>query len=150
MSVKELNRIDEVICPCDKQEEIIASEIGENLKCPKCNAHLKQRAYLPFLEYLMENGFVQNLDFFDLDLYSQDKESLYSSDEELDLDKYEVRKDSLNIYEDDASMVVIARLQLKPKHLLMNQQFPATGLNLLQKTKNLNKISFNSLIKILN
>ena len=50
----------------------------------------------------MENGFVQNLDFFDLDLYSQDKESLYSSDEELDLDKYEVRKDSLNIYEDDA------------------------------------------------
>jgi hypothetical protein len=50
----------------------------------------------------MENGFVQNLDFFDLDLYSQDKESLYSTDEELDLDKYEVRKDSLNIYEDDA------------------------------------------------
>ena len=37
MSVKELNKIDEVICPCEKQEEIIASEIGENLKCPKCN-----------------------------------------------------------------------------------------------------------------
>ena len=35
MSVKELNKIDEVICPCEKQEEIIASEIGENLKCPK-------------------------------------------------------------------------------------------------------------------
>ena len=50
----------------------------------------------------MENGFVQNLDFFDLDLYSQDKESLYSSDEDYELDKYEVRKDSLNIYEDDA------------------------------------------------
>ena len=50
----------------------------------------------------MENGYVQNLDFFDLDLYSQDKESLYSMDEELELDKYEVRKDSLNIYEDDA------------------------------------------------
>ena len=50
MSVKELNKIDEVICPCEKQEEIIASEIGENLKCPKCNANLKQRAYLPFLE----------------------------------------------------------------------------------------------------
>ena len=102
MSVKEISKVDEVICHCDKQEEIIASEIGENLKCPKCNAHLKQRAYLPFLEYLMENGYVQNLDFFDLDLYSQDKESLYSMDEELELDKYEVRKDSLNIYEDDA------------------------------------------------
>ena len=50
----------------------------------------------------MENGYVQNLDFFDLDLYSQDKESLYSTDEDLDLDKYEVRKDSLNIYVDDS------------------------------------------------
>ena len=48
----------------------------------------------------MENGHVENLDFFDLDLYNQDKESLDSQDEELDLDKYEVRKDSLNIYEE--------------------------------------------------
>ena len=55
-----------------------------------------------YRDYLMENGYVQNLDFFDLDLYSQDKESLYSMDEELELDKYEVRKDSLNIYEDDS------------------------------------------------
>ena len=49
MSIEEISKVDEVICPCDKQEEIIASEIGESLKCPKCNAHLKQRAYLPFL-----------------------------------------------------------------------------------------------------
>ncbi|MED5451093.1 MAG: hypothetical protein VYB75_00735, partial [Candidatus Neomarinimicrobiota bacterium] len=71
------------------------------LKCPLCKTNLKQRAFLPFLEYLMENGHVENLDFFDLDLYNQDKESLDSQDEELDLDKYEVKKDSLNIYEDD-------------------------------------------------
>ncbi|RPG99665.1 MAG: hypothetical protein CBC78_001440 [Candidatus Pelagibacter sp. TMED118] len=102
MSKPEYNVIDELICPCEKQEEIIASEIGENLKCPKCKINLKQRAYLPFLEYLMENGYVQNLDFFDLDLYSEEKDSLYSQDEEQELDKYEVRKDSLNIYEDDA------------------------------------------------
>ena len=102
MSKPEYNVIDELICPCEKQEEIIASEIGENLKCPKCKINLKQRAYLPFLEYLMENGYVENLDFFDLDLYSEEKDSLYSQDEEQELDKYEVRKDSLNIYEDDA------------------------------------------------
>ena len=77
MSTEEISKVDEVICPCDKQEEIIASEIGESLKCPKCNAHLKQRAYLPFLEYLMENGYVQNLDFFDLDLYSRSKKSRF-------------------------------------------------------------------------
>tara|TARA_B110001454_G_scaffold61896_1_gene60313 strand:- start:255 stop:659 length:405 start_codon:yes stop_codon:yes gene_type:complete len=97
----DLNNVDEVISPCC-DEEIKTSDIGVKLKCPLCKANLKQRVYLPFLEYLMENGHVENLDFFDLDLYSQDKETLNSEDEELDLDKYEVKKDSLNIYEDDS------------------------------------------------
>ena len=109
MSKPEYNLVDELICPCEKQEEIIASEIGENLKCPKCKINLKQRAYLPFLEYLMENGYVENLDFFDLDLYSEEKDSLYSEDEELDLDKYETKKDSLNIYEDDSKFTSTAK-----------------------------------------
>ena len=95
-----LGQIDEILSPCC-DEEIRVSAIGSKLKCPLCKTNLKQRAFLPFLEYLMENGHVENLDFFDLDLYNQDKESLDSQDEELDLDKYEVKKDSLNIYEDD-------------------------------------------------
>jgi hypothetical protein len=101
MDSVDLNNVDEVISPCC-DEEIKTSDIGTKLKCPLCKANLKQRIYLPFLEYLMENGHVENLDFFDLDLYSQDKEALDSEDEELDLDKYEVKKDSLNIYEDDS------------------------------------------------
>tara|TARA_B110000263_G_scaffold74437_1_gene64977 strand:- start:254 stop:655 length:402 start_codon:yes stop_codon:yes gene_type:complete len=101
MNSIDLNNVDEVISPCC-DEEIRTSDIGPKLKCPLCKANLKQRIYLPFLEYLMENGHVENLDFFDLDLYSQDKEALNSEDEELDLDKYEVKKDSLNIYEDDS------------------------------------------------
>ena len=95
-----LGQIDEILSPCC-DEEIKVSAIGDKLKCPLCKTNLKQRSFLPFLEYLMENGHVENLDFFDLDLYNQDKESLDSQDEELDLDKYEVKKDSLNIYEDD-------------------------------------------------
>ena len=95
-----LGEIGEILSPCC-DEEIQVSAIGDKLKCPLCKTNLKQRAFLPFLEYLMENGHVENLDFFDLDLYNQDKESLDSQDEELDLDKYEVKKDSLNIYEDD-------------------------------------------------
>jgi len=95
-----LGEIGEILSPCC-DEEIQVSDIVDKLKCPLCKTNLKQRAFLPFLEYLMENGHVENLDFFDLDLYSQDKESLDSQDEELDLDKYEVNKDSLNIYEDD-------------------------------------------------
>ena len=104
----DLNQEDEVISPCC-DEEIKTSEIGASLKCPLCKANLKQRIYLPFLEYLMENGHVENLDFFDLDLYSQDKESLDSEDEELDLDKYETKKDSLNIYEDDSKFTSTAK-----------------------------------------
>jgi len=92
---------DEVITPCC-DEEISTSEITAKLRCPRCKTVLKKRKFLPFLEYLMENGHVENLDFFDFDLYSQDKESLDSDDEEIDLDKYEVKKDSLNIYEDDS------------------------------------------------
>lgn len=103
-----LNQVDEVISPCC-DEEIKTSQIGASLKCPLCKANLKQRIYLPFLEYLMENGHVENLDFFDLDLYSQDKESLDSEDEELDLDKYETKKDSLNIYEDDSKFTSTAK-----------------------------------------
>ena len=95
-----LGQVDEILSPCC-DEEIRVAAIGDKLKCPLCKTNLKQRAFLPFLEYLMENGHVENLDFFDLDLYNQDKESLDSQDEELDLDKYEVKKDSLNIYEDD-------------------------------------------------
>ena len=95
-----LGEVGDILSPCC-DEEIQVSDIVDKLKCPLCKTNLKQRAFLPFLEYLMENGHVENLDFFDLDLYSQDKESLDSQDEELDLDKYEVNKDSLNIYEDD-------------------------------------------------
>ena len=87
----DLNQVDEVISPCC-DEEIKTSEIGPSLKCPLCKANLKQRIYLPFLEYLMENGHVENLDFFDLDLYSQDKESLDSEDEELELDNSKFTK----------------------------------------------------------
>ena len=104
----DLNQVDEVISPCC-DEEIKTSQIGASLKCPLCKANLKQRIYLPFLEYLMENGHVENLDFFDFDLYSQDKESLDSEDEELDLDKYETKKDSLNIYEDDSKFTSTAK-----------------------------------------
>ena len=104
----DLNQVDEVISPCC-DEEIKTSQIGASLKCPLCKANLKQRIYLPFLEYLMENGHVENLDFFDLDLYSQDKERLDREDEELDLDKYETKKDSLNIYEDDSKFTSTAK-----------------------------------------
>ena len=66
MSTFDLNSIDEVITPCC-DVEVKTSDIGDKLKCPACGMNLKQRIFLPFLEYLMENGHVENLDFFDFD-----------------------------------------------------------------------------------
>ena len=58
-----LGEVGEILSPCC-DEEIQVSDIVDKLKCPLCKTNLKQRAFLPFLEYLMENGHVENLDFF--------------------------------------------------------------------------------------
>ncbi len=64
-----------IICPvCEltlKEEDL-----REKLVCVECRADLKDRKYLDFLEYLMTNGIVENLDFFDEDVYSEDIERL--------------------------------------------------------------------------
>ena len=65
MSTFDLNSVDEVITPCC-DVEVKTSDIGQKLKCPACGMNLKQRIFLPFLEYLMENGHVENLDFLDI------------------------------------------------------------------------------------
>ena len=51
MSTFDLNSIDEVITPCC-DVEVKTSDIGDKLKCPACGMNLKQRIFLPFLEYL--------------------------------------------------------------------------------------------------
>ena len=78
-----------LICPvCENTIEEI--DLRDKLKCPHCNADLKNRKYLDFLEFLMANGIVENLDFFD-----QTKE------EEGDPSEYEKKKDLFNIYENE-------------------------------------------------
>ena len=65
-----------IICPnCGANIEEI--DLREKLACPHCKKDLKDRNYLDFLEYLMANGIVENLDFFDASVYSC---LLYTSD----------------------------------------------------------------------
>ena len=53
-----------LICPaCENTIEEI--DLRDALKCPHCSTDLKNRKYLDFLEFLMANGIVENLDFFD-------------------------------------------------------------------------------------
>ena len=49
----------------------------------------------------MTNGIVENLDFFDEDIYSEDIERLEPDEEEdIDPSKFEKKKDLLSFYEE--------------------------------------------------
>ena len=64
-----------LICPaCENTIEEI--DLRDSFKCPHCSTDLKDRKYLDFLEFLMANGIVENLDFFDQEVYSDDVEDL--------------------------------------------------------------------------
>ena len=63
---------------------------------------LHNRKYLDFLEFLMQNTIVENLDFFDPEVYSDDVEDLdQTKEEEGDPSEFEKKKDLFNIYEND-------------------------------------------------
>ncbi len=90
-----------IICPvCDAP--LNEEDLKEKLICVECKADLKDRRYLDFLEYLMTNGIVENLDFFDEDVYSEDIERLEPDEEEdVDPSKFEKKKDILSFYENE-------------------------------------------------
>ena len=62
--LKGFTMLEGLICPvCENTIEEV--DLRHSLKCPHCSANLKSRKFLDFLEFLMANGIVENLDFFD-------------------------------------------------------------------------------------
>ena len=90
-----------IICPvCESTLD--DDHLKETLVCVFCRTDLKDRKYLDFLEYLMTNGIVKNLDFFDAEVYSEDIERLSPDDEEeVDPAEFEKKKDNFNFYENE-------------------------------------------------
>jgi len=90
-----------IICPvCESTLD--DTRLKESLVCVFCRTDLKDRKYLDFLEYLMTNGIVKNLDFFDIEVYSEDIERLSPEDEEeVDPAEFEKKKDNFNFYENE-------------------------------------------------
>ena len=88
-----------IICPtCGATLE--EADIKESLTCVHCKTDLKDRKYLDFLEYLMANGLIEDLDFFDQKVYSEDVERLEPDDEEdVDPNDFEKKKDIFSLYE---------------------------------------------------
>ena len=90
-----------IICP-NCGANINEADLREKLACPICKKDLKDRSYLDFLEYLMTNGIVENLDFFDAAVYSEDIERFDQEDEDdVDITEHEKRKDTFNLYENE-------------------------------------------------
>ncbi len=90
-----------IICP-NCESPLKEEDLKEKLVCVGCKTDLKDRLYLDFLEYLMTNGIVENLDFFDEDVYSEDIERLEPDEEEdVDPSKFEKKKDILSFYENE-------------------------------------------------
>ena len=92
------------ICPnCGASLEDV--DIKESLTCRYCKVNLKDRKYLDFLEYLMANGLIEDLDFFDQKVYSEDVERLEPDDEEdVDPAEFEKKKDIFSLYESEMEM----------------------------------------------
>ena len=93
-----------IICPaCEATIE--EAEILESLTCKNCKTDLKDRRFLDFLEFLMANGLVKDLDFFDQKVYSEDVERLEPDDEEdVDPNDFEKKKDIFSLYEQEMEM----------------------------------------------
>ena len=93
-----------IICPnCGACLEDV--DIKESLTCRYCKVNLKDRKYLDFLEYLMANGLIEDLDFFDQKVYSEDVERLEPDDEEdVDPAEFEKKKDIFSLYESEMEM----------------------------------------------
>ena len=82
-----------IICPvCEATLEEI--DIRESLTCKNCKTDLKDRKFLDFLEFLMANGLVEDLDFFDQKVYSED----------VDPAEFEKKKDIFSLYETEMEM----------------------------------------------
>ena len=60
-----------LICPACSNS-LDESILEENMICPHCSTNLKQKKFLAFLEYLMMQGLVTNIDFFDQTIYGDE------------------------------------------------------------------------------
>lgn len=66
-----MSSFNELLCPkCG--EALNKKALKTRLYCPRCKTNLKNDIYIDFLEYIIEQGIVDNLDFFDPSLFGTD------------------------------------------------------------------------------
>ena len=71
-----------LICPkCSSSLD--EKELAKNLSCPYCGTKFHNKKYIAFIEYLMMNGIVTDIDFFDRTLYGDEIKYKSETEEEL-------------------------------------------------------------------
>ncbi len=94
-----------LICPeCSAPLE--EKDIKESLVCVHCKTDLQNAKYLDFIEYLVANGIVKDIDFFDMKIYKDEIERLDPTDqEEIDPQDFEKKKDTFSLFEEEVETV---------------------------------------------
>ncbi len=91
-----------IICPkCSNS--IPEEHLEHKLSCPSCGVNLKDKRFLGFLEFLMEQGIVNNIDFFDEILYGDEikkNETEKEQKDETDPDEFENKAEKMDRYDD--------------------------------------------------
>ena len=75
---------EELICPSCGTE--LSKACLASLRCKTCKVNFRHKKFVGFLEYLMMNGLVGNVDFFDKTLYGDQIE--HKTIEEKELEDY--------------------------------------------------------------
>ena len=93
-----------IICP-ECSTPLHEDQLRKSLICPGCKTDLKIPKFLDFIEYLVANGIVSDIDFFDTKLYSDEIERLDPSDqEEVDPQDYEKKRESFSLFEEEVEI----------------------------------------------
>ena len=91
-----------LICPaCSNPLDESILEV--NMICPHCSTNLKQKKFLAFLEYLMMQGLVTNIDFFDQTIYGDEikvTEEEKEQKDETNPDDYEDKSSNMDLIEE--------------------------------------------------
>ena len=91
-----------IICPVCSGS-LKPEDFDKDIICPHCTTKLKQKKYLDFLEFLMMQGLVSDLDFFDESLYGHEIQKSETEEELLDEtihDEYEDKSEKMEFVDE--------------------------------------------------
>ena len=95
-------KLEEIICP-NCGTILLPKQISKQLKCTLCKVDFHQQKFIGFLEYLMMNGLINEVDFFDKKIYGDEISQTSQTEDELkdetNPNEYEENKNKIEYME---------------------------------------------------